>query len=203
MPSARRKARASRRIIRRTIESRRVEALAEAGGIEVLHAIPGRARVRIDSLKRNPVVARRLSERLANLPGMRRVEANALTGTVLLLYDPDDTRWLDEFPHAAGTRRLDIGDVRPELEAATAPGGNGGQPATQVTAFFGALNQRVAGVTGGFDLAVLVPALLVLLGLRGLVAGDSVRTPTWYDFLWFGFGTFVMLNAGGGAAPGE
>ena len=180
-----------------------VEASADAAGIEVLHAIPGRARVRIDSLKRNPAVARRLSERLVNLPGMRRVEANVLTGTVLLVYDRDDTRWLDEFPHAAGTRPLDIGDVRPELEAATAPGGNGAQPGTQVTAFFGALNQRVSNATGGYDLAVLVPAMLVLLGLRGLVVGDNLRTPTWYDLLWFGFGTFVMLNAGGHVAPEE
>jgi len=180
-----------------------VEAPADAAGIEVVHAIPGRARVRIDFLKRNPAVARRLSERLANLPGMRRVEANALTGTVLLLYDPDDTRWLDEFPEAAGTPPLDIGDVRPELEAATAPGGNGAQPGTQVAAFFGVLNQRISDATGGYDLAILVPALLVLLGLRGLVVGDNVRTPTWYDLLWFGFGTFVMLNTGGQVAPEE
>jgi len=180
-----------------------VEAPADAAGNEVVHAIPGRARVRIDFLKRNPAVARRLSERLANLPGMRRVEANALTGTVLLLYDPDDTRWLDEFPEAAGTRPLDIGDVRPELEAATAPGGNGAQPGTQVAAFFGVLNQRISDATGGYDLAILVPALLVLLGLRGLVVGDNVRTPTWYDLLWFGFGTFVMLNTGGQVAPEE
>ena len=180
-----------------------VEARAETAGIEVVHAIPGRARVRIHSLKRNPAVARRLSERLANLPGMRRVETNVLTGTVLLLYDADDTRWLEEFPHAAGTRPLDIGDVRPELEAATAPEGNGARPGTQVTAFFGALNQRVADATGGYDLAVLVPALLVLLGLRGLVVGENMRTPTWYDLLWFGFGTFVMLNTGGQVAPEE
>ena len=104
-------------------------------GIDVVHAIPGRARVRIQALRGNPVVARRLQERLALLPGMRRVEANPVTGTLLLLYDADDVRWLEELPEAAGTPQLDLGSVRPRLEAGPADGGNGGRPATQVAAF--------------------------------------------------------------------
>jgi len=165
-------------------------------GIDVVHAIPGRARVRIQALRGNPAVAKRLGERLALLPGMRRVEANPLTGTLLLVYDAEDMRWLEELPEVAGTPELDLGSVRPRIEAGPADGGNGGRPATQVATFFGTLNRRVGEATGGLDLTVLVPALLVLFGLRAL-ATDKVLTPTWFDLLWFGFGTFVMLNARG------
>src|SRR5262249_17938709 len=168
-------------------------------GIDVVHAIPGRARVRIQALRGNPAVAKRLGERLGQLPGMRRVEANAVTGTLLLVYDPDDMRWLEELPEAAGAPQLDLDSVRPRLEAGPVDGENGGRPATHVASFFGTLNQRIGEATGGLDLTVLVPALLVLFGLRALVT-DKVRTPTWYDLLWFGFGTFVMLNARGETA---
>jgi hypothetical protein len=170
---------------------------AETPAIDVVHAIPGRTRVRIDGLKRNPSVARRLAERLGALPGMRRVDVNPLTGTVLLVYDANDTRWLEELPEAAGVPGLDVASVRPQLDAPQQEPRNGGAPSTQVADFFGGLNQRVGNLTGGWDLGIIVPALLVLLGLRSLFAGDKVRAPTWYDLLWFGFGTFVMLNAGG------
>src|SRR5689334_2730228 len=170
---------------------------AETPAIDVVHAIPGRARVRIDGLKRNPGAARRLAERLGALPGMRRVDVNPLTGTVLVVYDANDTRWLDELPEAAGVPGIDVGTVRPRLDAAQEQPRNGGAPSAQVADFFGGLNQRVGELTGGWDLGVIVPALLVLLGLRSLFASDTVRAPTWYDLLWFGFGTFVMLNAGG------
>lgn len=172
-----------------------MEVPGESAGIVVVHAIPGRARVRIESLRGNPAVATRLGERLRHLPGMRRVEASVVTGTVLLVYDPDDLRWLEELPEAAGAPGVDVTGVRPRLEAAVTHAGNGERPGAQVSSFFGALNERVGDATGGFDLKLLVPALLVLFGLRSFVVSENARTPTWYDLLWFGFGTFVMLNA--------
>ena len=39
--------------------------------------------------------------------------------------------------------------------------------------------------------------VLVLLGVRGLFLAEELPAPRWYDLLWFGFGTFVMLNAAG------
>ena len=196
MPSGTAKARGSHR--RRTERRRTGDGPGEdLAGIDVVHAIPGRARVRIDVLKGDPAVATRLRERLASLPGMRRVEANPVTGTVLLVYEAEDTRWLEELPDAAGTPAAEVAAVRSRLEREAAPAANGQPPRARVAAFFDGLNRRVQDATGGVDLALLVPALLVLLGLRALVATDKVRTPTWYDLLWFGFGTFVMLNTRG------
>jgi hypothetical protein len=66
-----------------------------------------------------------------------------------------------------------------------------------VTGFFESLNEQVKSVTGGTGLKLLVPLALVLLGVRGLLAGQRVPAPRWYDLMWFGFAAFLMLNAAG------
>ena len=43
-------------------------------------------------------------------------------------------------------------------------------------------------------LSLLVPAVLVLLGFRRLLIEGGVHPPRWYDFMWFGFATYLMLN---------
>jgi len=67
--------------------------------------------------------------------------------------------------------------------------------AHHVIGFFRGLNEQVRSATGGPGLTVLVPLALLLLGARGLMAAEQV--PRWYDLVWFGFATFLMLNAAG------
>jgi hypothetical protein len=69
--------------------------------------------------------------------------------------------------------------------------------AHDVKGFFEWINGAVRTTTAGLDLKLLVPLVLVLLGARGLVVAEEATVPRWYDLLWFGFGTFMMLNAAG------
>ena len=57
-----------------------------------------------------------------------------------------------------------------------------------------ALNAQVAELTGGLDLKLLAPLALLFLGVRSLWTSKQKTFPAWYDYLWFGFSTFVMLN---------
>src|SRR4029453_3799529 len=57
------------------------------------------------------------------------------------------------------------------------------------------LNGSVASLTGGTDLAVLVPAGVTALGVGALVLDERVLLPEWYTLFWFAFGTYVALNA--------
>jgi hypothetical protein len=52
------------------------------------HSIPGRMRLRIASEHRVPLTFARLKSLLVELPGIRNVEENSSTGSVLILYDP-------------------------------------------------------------------------------------------------------------------
>jgi hypothetical protein len=36
--------------------------------------------------------------------------------------------------------------------------------------------------------------ILFFFGVRGILFERPLEQPSWYDFLWFGLGTFLMLN---------
>ena len=56
--------------------------------ITVVHCLPGRVRLRVAGLYRNPAQKERIERRIARQPGIRAVSANILTGTVLIRCDP-------------------------------------------------------------------------------------------------------------------
>jgi copper chaperone CopZ len=67
-----------------------VKARADVGPLRsatCVHALPGRLRLRIRDLKRSPDLARSIEQRLGRMAGVRRVEANPVTGSILVVYD--------------------------------------------------------------------------------------------------------------------
>jgi hypothetical protein len=171
------------------------------GGIKIVHAMPGRVRVKISRVKEDSALAQAVQERLAAVQGIQRVEVNPITGSVLVLYDATALEPFDALVSLAEwfTPLFPECDLR-EFDAWFAASGhaNGADApfAERLSAVFGSLNVQVGKTTGGADLKLLLPLTLFLLGIRGvLVAGKGVF-PTWYDLLWFAFGTFFMLNPG-------
>jgi hypothetical protein len=68
--------------------------VSTAGGdvlaaLEVLHAIPGRLRIRAPGLRGQPESLNVLAELIAEMPGVRRVSNNPATGSVLILHEPE------------------------------------------------------------------------------------------------------------------
>ena len=62
----------------------------DIGNIQVVHAIPGRIRLKVAQVRKNPVLASEIQTRLATVQGIRQVEVNPLTGSVLMLYEAQD-----------------------------------------------------------------------------------------------------------------
>ncbi|MCS6786422.1 MAG: heavy-metal-associated domain-containing protein [Thiobacillaceae bacterium] len=58
------------------------------GTIDVVHFIPGRVRLRAAGLKGRPQLAQQLQAAFAAVPGVKSIEVNTLTGSVLITYDP-------------------------------------------------------------------------------------------------------------------
>lgn len=54
-----------------------------------VHSVPGRLRIKIPSLKKNPQTARELTRLLNNLSGIRSVEVSTVTGSVVIRHDPE------------------------------------------------------------------------------------------------------------------
>jgi hypothetical protein len=63
----------------------------QAPSIEYIHHVPGRLRVRVPEVRRNPTAAASLEQVLQDTPGVRSVEARELTGSVVILYDRSRT----------------------------------------------------------------------------------------------------------------
>jgi hypothetical protein len=175
----------------------------ELEGLKIVHALPGRVRLKVAKVKGNPAMARRAQEKLAKVPGIKQVEAKADTGSLLVFYDLAGL-FSEE---ALGTLSVTLEELFPEIEAATLmaglmsltenPGPSANSAVAQgITESFGAINTGIRKFTGGLDLKVLVPLALVFLGLRTLWTSQKITSPSWSNLLWFGFATFVMLNRG-------
>lgn len=55
---------------------------------DYVHLLDGRLRIKVREVKGAPRAARRVEDRLVALPGVSAVDANPVTGNVLVLYDP-------------------------------------------------------------------------------------------------------------------
>ena len=175
----------------------------ELEGFKVVHALPGRVRLKVAKFKGNPALARQAQGKLAKVPGITQVEAKPGTGSLLIQYDQDQLFSTASLEILSGT----LGELFPEIEVLTLaaglaslaenPGAGTGPPmAASLTGSLKAANTRLAKLTGGLDLKLLVPLTLVFLGLRRLWAAEEVAFPSWSDYLWFGFSSFIMLNRG-------
>jgi Heavy metal associated domain 2 len=171
------------------------------GGVELLHATPGRIRLRIPEVKSNPALAREIQEQISGYRGVRRVEANPITGSVLVLYELEAAGSVVElarlFVPELGLDESALG-FAPVSSAGDSDAGACTEPSASmaegIARYFRDLNEDVASATGGPDLKVLLPVTLFVFGVKGLVFSEKMAVPTWYDFLWFSLGTFMMLN---------
>lgn len=171
----------------------------EIEGIKVVHAIPGRVRLKISQLKGNPSLAQEAQEKLRGVPGIQRVQTNAATGSVLIFHDLLDTLPLDSLQALSGT----LDELFPEIGAASlttwlislaeAPAAGAANPGGG-TDPVAALKAKVGQLGGSFDIRLLLPLTFLFLGVRQLLVSGKLTLPVWYDFFWFALSSFFMLN---------
>jgi hypothetical protein len=167
---------------------------ADLAGIELRHAIPGRVRLRIPAIKGEPGLSREVQKQIAALTVVSRVEVSPVTGSVLVMYDPADSAAIAQLGRLM-IPGLDLNAMPGPDDLGGVAGAESASPAEALSAFTRRLNDKLETATGGaVDLKFLVPASLFAGGLLRLVASRKVPSPTWYDFLWFAFGTYFTLN---------
>ena len=181
-------------------------AVAEALGpeVQVTHFLPGRIRLKLKDLKRNPEFAEEIEETLAEVPGIEQVEANPVTGSVLIEYDPEGPV---AFPAlVAAAKRLGILPARMDpsqvLALLTSPlpaaeKKHHERPYQIVDRGFHRLNEKVYHLTGGTaDLRDLIPLGLLGLALSGMLRGKRATRLTWFPLLWYAFQSFRTFHPG-------
>ncbi len=145
-------------------------------GVQVVHAMPGRVRLRVSKVRDNPAFAQKAQDRLARVPGVKQVEVKPLTGSVLIFYDAA------ALLAAGATAALTDGfsELFPELGAEALnlgigslvhilSGGEKDTPSGNFADSMGNVNAQVARLTGGYDLKLLIPMTFLFFGVRSLV----------------------------------
>lgn len=171
----------------------------------VVHFTPGRLRMRVARLKDNPALANQVQDLLTNVEGVDNVKANPLTGSLLIQYNPEQTTSLDALIGSAerfGLLPPDLDQVQLRSWLEARHNGHNGAVAhplrNEIITLFRTANRKVDQATGGTsDLTVLVPVGFVLAGVLKLLLIKRVTTPSWYEFLWFGFNLFAIFNLSG------
>lgn len=163
--------------------------------LQVIHILPGRIRLKVPALKADPVRARAVQERIAPKAGIRKVEVNPATGSVLVFFDESiglaSLGSLQElFPS------LSLTELQDRLTAFARGPTPRADAAEDIAELFRRANAEVARVMDGLDLRVLVPLALIALAMLQLLSGKTAW-PRWYDFLWFAFSSFLLLNRPG------
>jgi hypothetical protein len=147
-------------------------------------------------MRGNPAMARDLGQRLGRIAGVRRVETNVTTGSVVVLFEESTRTSAEHLERLSETfPALDLEQLRTSGPGNGNGHGTNGSLDKQVVGFFTSINAGVGNVANGIDLKVLVPIVLFFLGVRSLVVSEKLGAPSWYDYFWFGLSTFFMLNA--------
>jgi hypothetical protein len=142
----------------------------------------------------------RARDHLAGQPGVRDVETNAATGSIVVRYDPEERSGEDVLALLA-----DVGViVRDVLGADRLPEVGHSQASRTLVDALADLDRRVSAATGNrVDLKVLFPAALGLLGVRQVASqGLGLSQVPGYVLLWYAFDAFVKLHQTP-VAPGD
>ena len=100
---------------------------------DYVHALDGRLRIKVPEVKNTPSKARQVETQLNCLGGVTRVNANPITGNVLILYNPEYVQ------------QSDIIKVLWDLDCLQGQSTPGDQPRSMSKAGSEGLMERVAG----------------------------------------------------------
>ena len=136
-----------------------------AGVLEVVHALPGRLRLRIPSLKGRSRALVEFATSLKRLDGIASVSTNATLGTALVVYDAK--KLSASIVVAAATHGFDFETAFRRQQSLV-----GGE----LKALHYAVNQAVMKRSGGvLDLPALMTVLLVITFIRGILGRGGAK----------------------------
>ncbi|MGQ9687069.1 MAG: HMA2 domain-containing protein [Thiobacillaceae bacterium] len=158
----------------------------------VVHRLPGRLRLRLTELRNDPEALANVAARLRAAPGILGVEANAVTGSLLIRYEGADADVMHGAAMAGGFRITTVG----ERKAADLRG--------RLDEGMRNLSRGLQTVTGGeVDLNGLLVVGLTLLAIQQAIEGN-VMVPA-AALLWNAYQAARMprldVQTGGVPAP--
>lgn len=161
---------------------------------QVLHASPGRVRLRVQREDLESAAMVQAERALTGLTGVQGVRKNPVTRSVLITFDAQAMDFEDLIVAAAEAGVV----IEPAFEA---PNVRSSRPIDQViTDFSRRVDERVRQGTGGtLDARTLLPIGLAALAARELMTTGLSAAP-WYVLLWYSFDSFMKLRKPGASS---
>jgi hypothetical protein len=159
--------------------------------VEIVHALPGRVRLSVRSLRRQREICQRIANQLTNERDYDKVSIRPLTGSVIIEREaPLDPPSVVEHLHAV---------LDGESEEISKAVQSDGQPATRLAM---ALATAVRGVNSDLnkalqneaDLGTLGPFALVTLAVVQVSRTGNLPAPPWSSLVWYALRSFISFN---------
>jgi len=144
----------------------------------LIHGTSGRARLKIPSKKGDKNYFAAVRDRLAKCSIVRKVEANSLTGSVLIMYVGDFKTVLD-IAETNGIFKVKNFEL------------NSAYLYQRVSSTFSGINNQVKITTGGLlDLGLIAFFSLIGASIYQISRGNFTA-PAWYTALWYAMNIFL------------
>ncbi len=159
--------------------------------LRIVHAIPGRTRLRYPALRECPADAERIAEALAATAGVHDVRVRAYTGSILVEHDERVTSAaLVAVVQEVLPPELVLG--RDEPLPPEPPRRYLSKIAKLAAAAMRDLDLEVARLTdGSLDLGTLTTLGFFGVGALQLAFEREVETPPWFNLAWWGYRMFM------------
>lgn len=163
--------------------------------IQIVHAIPGRVRLRCSWLRDDRHGAHALATRVADRDGVIEVRARPYTSSLLVVFDPER---LDEGQvveavrqHAGDVRVLALGEQPPPPE--TIP------PLSRIAQRTAHMMKEIdadvrRATSGAADLGTLTTLAMFVGGVYQVFSGQKVEPPHWFTLAWNGVRAFTTFE---------
>jgi hypothetical protein len=159
--------------------------------VHVVHALPGRTRLRSPKLRKDTVACELLADVLTARDGVREVRLRPYTGSALVLHAPE----------VASTELAELARTALALERVLAPTEHPPRPtevpelsrlAKLAATAFRQIDREVKRASeGSVDLGTLVTGLFFGAGALQLASDRVVELPPWFNLAWWGYRTFM------------
>jgi len=170
---------------------------------QVIHHIPGRMRVKLPQAKGDHQLLLQIQQSISPLSGVKQVEINPATGSVLVHYDADQHEdfhtQLAEHAESEGLFALkppelfEADELAAKIEAEAEFLAAHSETARTVVNFVKQIDEGIKRATdNNLDLKVLLPLGLAVYAF--LEAETEAVTPLWVTLAIFSFNSFVALH---------
>jgi copper chaperone CopZ len=168
--------------------------------IEVIHLMPGRARLRLAWLRDHRDEAARVADAVAALPGIQEVKVNPYTGSVLSKFE-GRVLGVDQIITAIQTTTgvdqvVALGERAPAPAAREPLPHQRGRVAREVDLLFKDFDRQVLRSSrGSFDLGTAVTLGFMGAGALRVLIKRQISPPDWFQLAWWGFRTFMDFES--------